>query len=178
MTNDLKEILESYLRRFTIDYNKTNNINSHVYLSMATKPQEYEVCNRTSEELLSNINKSIIILQYIKSINITEYTHRTLRFVEIPLKTNSTDTIATYPQTNFQAALIFCNFFKKKSELENLKPYSSMDFKELYNIISSENLEYIIISETYINKFWLLNSKFIFSDYCMNFMKLNVLNTV
>ena len=53
-----------------------------------------------------------------------------------------------------------------------------MDFKELYNIISSENLENIIISETYINKFWLLNSKFIFSDYCMNFMKLNVLNTV
>lgn len=111
MTNDLKEILESYLRRFTIDYNKTNNINSHVYLSMATKTQEYEVCNRTSEELLSNINKSIIIMQYIKSINITEYTHRSLRFIEIPLKTNSTDTIATYPQTNFQTALIFCNFF-------------------------------------------------------------------
>ena len=177
MTNDLKEILESYLRRFTIDHNKSNNINSHIYISVNIKTQEYAVCNEISEKFLSNINKSIIIMQYIKSI-ITENTHRTLRFIEIPLKTNSTDIIATYPQSNFQTALIFCNFFKKKSELENLKQYSSMDFKELYNIISSENLENIIISETYINKFWLLNSKFIFSDYCMNFMKLNVLNTV
>ena len=96
-TNDLKEILESYLRRFTIDHNKPNNINSHVYLSMATKTQEYEVCNKISEKFLSNINKSIIIMQYIKSINITEYTHRTLRFIEIPLKTNNTDIICYIP---------------------------------------------------------------------------------